>query len=115
MAALPRALPPASPPGPPATPVYRYERHPGPAALIDQLRIPHRSGSAANRSWPRARCPPKRLDGLGERLDPGVVVRGAPDQPERQRWHIRDGNKADVVAGEHRYPCRGRVDDAALP
>src|SRR5690349_10097700 len=53
------------------------------------------------------RLPPQGPDGFGERSDPGVVVRGAPDQPEGQRRHIRDGDQADVVAGEHRYSGRG--------
>jgi hypothetical protein len=52
-------------------------------------------------------------DSFGERLDPGVVVCGAPDQPERQRRQAPDGNQSNVVAAEHRYSSRRRVNDPA--
>jgi hypothetical protein len=40
-------------------------------------------------------------------------VRGAPDQPERQRRQILDGDQNNVVADEHRYASRRRPDDLA--
>src|SRR6266496_6787790 len=63
---------------------------------------------------PRLRVLLQGPDGFGERLDPGVVVCGAPDQPERQRRQVPDGNQSDVVAAEYRYSSRRRVHDPAL-
>jgi len=40
--------------------------------------------------------------GIGEGSDPGVLVPGAPDQPERQRRQAFDRDQDSVVASEER-------------
>jgi len=63
---------------------------------------------------PGVRSASQGADGLSKRLDTGVVVRCAPDQAQRERRQIGNGDQNDIVTAEHRYSGRRGVDDSPL-
>jgi hypothetical protein len=54
-----------------------------------------------------------RPGNFGKSTDAGVLVGGAPDEPERHGEQVANGDEDDVVTGEHRQGGHRGVHDMA--